>query len=147
MPTKKGQGSDSRFQKGHKLAKGSNGQIRRDLTTELISQLNETIECADGMKRTKLHRVVKNLIAQAIGTDMVNSDGTITESTGDLMAIKEIFDRLEGRPKQRIVGPADGPVQTEFRTVEEVRMFLLERGIDSLRVPPPLKLIDCGKGS
>ena len=63
------------------------------------------------------------------------------------MAIKEIFDRLEGRPKQRIVGPADGPVQTEFRTIEEVRMFLLERGIDSLRVPPPLKLIDCGKGS
>jgi hypothetical protein len=34
------------------------------------------------------------------------------------------------------------PLQVEYRTVEEVHMFLLERGIDSLRVPPPpLKLV------
>jgi hypothetical protein len=33
-------------------------------------------------------------------------------------------------------------VQVEYKTIEEVHMFLLERGIDSLRVPPPpMKLI------
>ena len=45
---------------------------------------------------------------------------------------------MEGKPKQQITGPDDGPVQIEFKTIEEVHMFLLERGIDSLRVPPPL---------
>ena len=101
----------------------------------------------DGTKRPKLHRVIKNLITQATtSADVVNEDGTITEGTGDLTAIKEIFDRLEGRPKQQIVGPNDGPVQVEFRTVEEIRMFLLERGIDSLRVPPPpLRLVSGDK--
>jgi hypothetical protein len=33
------------FQKGHKFSPGSNGQIRRDATIELISQLNDvTVE-------------------------------------------------------------------------------------------------------
>jgi hypothetical protein len=66
----------------------------------------------------------------------------IKEGTGDLQAIQEIINRLEGRPSQKIVGPDNGPLQVEFRTLEEVHMFLLERGIDSLRVPPPpMKLI------
>ena len=136
-----------KFQKGHKFGKGVNVQLRRDLTVELISQLNEVLESPDGTKRPKLHRVIKNLITQATtGADVVNEDGTITEGTGDLTAIKEIFDRLEGRPRQQIVGPNDGPVQVEFRTIEEIRMFLLERGIDSLRVPPPpLRLVSGDK--
>jgi hypothetical protein len=50
--------------------------------------------------------------------------------------------RTEGKPAQKVVGPDNGPVQVEYRTIEEVHMFLLERGIDSLRVPPPpMKLI------
>jgi hypothetical protein len=36
----------------------------------------------------------------------------------------------------------DGSEQKEFRTVEEVRLFLLERGIDVARVPPPLAVIE-----
>jgi hypothetical protein len=69
------------FQKGHKLGIGSRGQIRRDLTIELISQLNEIFDKGTG--QTKLQRVVSNLIALAIN--------------GDLAAIKEIFDRVEGK--------------------------------------------------
>jgi hypothetical protein len=69
---------------------------------------------------------------------VLDKDGNIIkEGTGDLAAIQEIINRLEGRPSQRIVGPDNGPVKVEYRTLEGVRMFLLERGIDSLRVPPP----------
>jgi hypothetical protein len=46
------------FQKGNQLAKGHNGGLRRDSTVELVTQLNELIKCADGTKRTKLHRLI-----------------------------------------------------------------------------------------
>ena len=53
------------FKKGHKHAIGSNGQLRRDLTVELISQLNEVAKDPDGVNRPKMHRLVRNLITQA----------------------------------------------------------------------------------
>ena len=49
--------SNMPFQKGNQLAK--NGPMRRDLTVELIMQLNEILESPDG--RTKLHGVVKQM--------------------------------------------------------------------------------------
>jgi hypothetical protein len=36
----------------------------------------------------------------------------------------------------------DGSEQKEFRTVEEIRLFLLERGIDVARVPSPFAVIE-----
>jgi hypothetical protein len=84
------------FQKGHKLAIGSRGQIRRDLTIELISQLDEIFDKRTG--QTKLQRVVSNLVAQATGVDEYDEKGNLVkEGTGDLAAIKEILDRVEGR--------------------------------------------------
>jgi hypothetical protein len=129
--------SNMPFQKGNQLAK--NGPMRRDLTVELITQLNEILKSPDGVPRTKLHRVVKNFITQATtGADVVDAEvNVVVEGAGDLAAIQEIFNRLEGKPSQKIVGPENGPVRIEYRTIEKVRMFLLERGIDALRVPPP----------
>jgi hypothetical protein len=103
------------------------------VTVELVSQLNEMLKCKDGVDRTKLHRLVKNLITQATtGADVVDEKGNVThEGAGDLQAILAIYDRLEGRPSQKLLGPDNGPVQVEYKTIEEVRMFLLERGIDS----------------
>jgi hypothetical protein len=84
------------FQKGHKLAIGSHGQIRRDLTISLISKLNEPVDKRTG--QTKLQRVVSNLIALATGADEYDKKGKLVKrGTGDLAAIKEIFDRVEGR--------------------------------------------------
>src|ERR1700730_14331105 len=125
------------FQKGNQHAR--KGPMRHDTTIELITQLNELTNYADGSKRTKLHRLIKNLITKATtADDVLDKDGNVVkEGTGDLSAIQEIINRLEGKPSQKIVGPDDGPVRVEYRTIEEVRMFLLERGIDSLRVPPP----------
>ena len=36
----------------------------------------------------------------------------------------------------------DGSEQKEFRTVEEIRLFLLERGFDVARVPSPFAVIE-----
>jgi hypothetical protein len=56
----------------------SNRPMRRDTTVELITQLNELIKCADGSKRTKLHRLIKNLIAKATtADDVLDKDGNI----------------------------------------------------------------------
>jgi hypothetical protein len=84
------------FQKGHKLAIGSRGQLRRDLTIELISQLDEIFDKRTG--QTKLQRVVSNLVAQATGVDEYDEKGNLVkEGTGDLAAILAIFDRVEGK--------------------------------------------------
>src|ERR1700730_6076428 len=89
------------FQKGNQLAKGHNGGLRREVTVELVSQLNEMLKCKDGVDRTKLHRLVKNLITQATtGGEVVDEKGTVThEGAGDLQAILAIYDRLEGLSK------------------------------------------------
>jgi hypothetical protein len=132
------------FQKGNQLATGHNNKLRRDTTIELVTQLNELAKGKDGIDRTKLNRLIRNLITKATTEDdVLDEHGNILkEGTGDLQAITEIMNRLDGKPAQKIVGPDNGPLQVEYRTVEEVHMFLLERGIDSLRVPPPpLKLV------
>jgi hypothetical protein len=135
------------FQKGHQINKGRSGGMRRDATLEIVSQLNEAVKNIDGSKeaRDNLHRLVANLIAKAtVGSDKIVK-GKLVKGTGDLTAILAIIERLEGKPKQAITGPDNGPVQVQYRTVEEVHMYLLARGIDALRVPPPpvkLKIID-----
>jgi hypothetical protein len=125
--------------------------VRRGvLVRSLVSQLNEVCKNIDGSptkyKRDKLHRLVRNLITKAtIGDDRIGPKGEIIEGTGDTTAILALIDRIEGRPSQKVVGADNGPVKVEFKTVEEVHMFLLERGIDAMRVPPlPLRIIDQG---
>ena len=57
---------------------------------------------------------------------------------GDLEAIKYIFDRLEGRPAQSLTVTKDTMVQIEFRTYEEIKLGLLQRGVDIERFTPEL---------
>jgi hypothetical protein len=134
------------FQKGNQLAKGNSGGMRRDITHELISQLNEVLKYPKTKEtRTYMSRIVHNLIRQAATQgDVFDNDGKlIKEGLGDLTAILAIIDRLEGKPRQQVVGPDDGPMQVEYKTIEEMHMFLLNRGIDAARLPPPpLKLVE-----
>jgi hypothetical protein len=62
--------------------------------------------------------LIKNLITKATtADDVLDKDGNVVkEGTGDLSAIQEIINRLEGKPSQKIVGPDDGPVRVEYRT-------------------------------
>lgn len=58
----------------------------------------ETIRRAVTQKNgQKLRAIAEKLITQAEG--------------GDIQAIKELGDRLDGRPTQAIVGPDNGPLQ------------------------------------
>jgi hypothetical protein len=126
------------FKPGHKGKGGigARGQIRRDLTLELISQLNETLKDKNGVERTKLHRVV---IDQAtIGADEHDENGGLKkEGHGIFAAIMAVWERLEGRVGVRSEEEEEGQEKAEYRTIEDVAMFLLERGIDALSVPPP----------
>jgi hypothetical protein len=129
------------FQKGHKAVSGGvNSQLRRDLTIELITQLNQMdhFNKLSRPQREVLHNIVQNLILHANGVDVYNKKTkSWTRDKGDLQAILAIFDRLEGRPSQAITGPNNGPVQHEFKTAEEVRVYLIQRGFDLERLPPP----------
>jgi len=124
------------FQKRHKLAIGSRGQIRKDLTIELISQLDKIYDKRTG--QTYLQRIVENLMLHAAGQDYRDDDGNVIRDKGDLKAILAIFNRLEGRPAQRITDPSSDPIQPELRTLDDVRMFLLGQGLDTERIPPPM---------
>jgi hypothetical protein len=114
------------------------------LTIELVSQLDKIYDKRTG--QTYLQRIVENLMLHAAGQDYRDDDGNVIRDKGDLKAILAIFDRLEGRPAQRITGPSNGPIQPELRTVDDVRMFLLGRGLDAERIPPPMIEIIEDKG-
>jgi hypothetical protein len=54
--------------------------MRHDTTIELITQLNELTNYADGSKRTKLHRLIKNLITKATtADDVLDKDGNVVK--------------------------------------------------------------------
>jgi hypothetical protein len=91
---------------------------------ELIQQLNEVVKDKDGIERPKLHRVIKNLITQATtAADEYDEDGNLVkEGAGDLAAIREIFDRLEGKPRQQTTCPKNGYVRQY--TKQAVDMFV-----------------------
>lgn len=62
----------------------------------LILELNR-MDDEDGQKVKKVNRIVHKLVNCAI--------------EGKIDAIKEIFDRVEGRPAQAIVGDPENPLQ------------------------------------
>ena len=134
------------FKKGHKFGKGSNGQLRRDLTVELISQLNETLKDEKKIDRPKLYYVVKNLIDRAIEhVPVYDKDGKqVGVEKGDLTAIVHIFDRLEGRPTKKVDAKTETTVR-EYKSLEDVMATLIERGLDVERLPPPWKTIEYKK--
>jgi hypothetical protein len=71
------------------------------LRDALILELNRMGEDDDGKKVKKVNRIVHKLV-------LAGMDGKID-------AIKEIFDRVEGRPAQAIVGDLDNPISVIHR--------------------------------
>lgn len=74
----------------------------------LILELNRMTDAGDGEKVKKVNRIVHKLVLSAM-------DGKID-------AIKEIFDRVEGRPAQAIIGDADNPIHLVSR-IERVIVY------------------------
>jgi hypothetical protein len=87
------------FQPGNKMALGvgKGPQHRRPITQQLIASLHEVDE---GTSKARVRRMVDKLIDLAI--------------EGDVTAIKEVIDRVEGKAVQAVQmsGPGGGPVVT-----------------------------------
>jgi len=73
-------------------------QFRDALRNALASYKTGTIK-----RRKALHHVAKALIKKGIG--------------GDIQAIKEIGDRLDGKPAQAIIGPLGEPITLVERVI------------------------------
>ena len=90
------------FEKGHKLATGGKPKTKI-FTDQLKLVLNED----DGpSKKKKLRRVAEKLVAAAL--------------EGEGWAIKEIADRVEGKPAQVVQGDEDAPLFPQVIKVEIV---------------------------
>jgi hypothetical protein len=70
------------------------------------NMLNIAINEASENGGTKLRDVADALVKEAIG--------------GNIQAIKEIAERLDGKVPQAVVGEDDGPIGIVFKTVYEV---------------------------
>jgi hypothetical protein len=90
------------FQPGNQLAK-ANGVLKkpRIVTQRLIAELNAT----DETNIPKLHRLANALLDKAL--------------EGDVAAIKEVMDRVEGKVPQPMSGDPDNPlvIQHVTRTI------------------------------
>ena len=104
------------FTPGNELAKLGNHKPRRVIQQNLIAALNEV----DTDNIPKLRRVVDALIAKAM--------------EGDIAAIKEVADRVDGKVPQTIHGDPDNPLIIEGIVREIVRPE-----------PPALSLIDASQ--
>lgn len=84
------------FEKGHKAAVGADHSKRKIVTQHLIAELNESDK--DGA--TRLRKIIKKLLDNA--------------ESGDTQAIREVFDRVQGKPAQAIIGDdTEAPVKIE----------------------------------
>ena len=84
---------DSQFKEGESGNPNGRPKGSRNLSTILREMLNEDIEVTENGEKSKKKLqdiIVRKLIVKA------------QKGEGDLKAIKEIFDRLEGRPAQSI---------------------------------------------
>lgn len=72
---------------------GKPDKLMRDA---LMVALNREAVDADGQKTKKLNIIAAKLVELAVG--------------GDIQAIKEISDRVDGKPSQAIVGDPDQPL-------------------------------------
>lgn len=85
---------------------GKPDKLMRDA---LMLAINREAKDADGKKTKKLNIIAAKLVELAVG--------------GDIQAIKEIADRVDGKPAQAIVGGGedDNPVSVVFKTIYETR--------------------------
>jgi hypothetical protein len=88
-------GNRGRFQPGHKLSGGARGPIgklaKRFLTAAVIDRLQqvEKVKGQKGAGIVALHKLADVLVQKAIQGE-------------DMHAIREVFDRVEGRPVQAV---------------------------------------------
>jgi hypothetical protein len=99
--------ANGKFAKGHRYFPADHHNVRkRQVTQQLISQLNEFCRDKRYKGKTNLEAVVEALIARALD--------------GDVDAIREIFNRVDGKP-----GPA---LPLDEHAADEPYVFTLKVG-------------------
>lgn len=74
------------------------GRKRRKILTEaLITALHREAEAADGTVTKKLNLIADKLVSRALD--------------GDVQALREVFDRTDGKVPNPIVGEDEGPIK------------------------------------
>jgi hypothetical protein len=103
------------FQPGNQLGKATAGIPKkpRIVTQRLIALLNET----DANNIPKVHRLAVALLDKAL--------------EGDVTAIREVMDRVDGKVPQQIQGDPDNPLTIE-RVIHEI-----VRADPNQRINPP----------
>ena len=110
------------FQPGNNLGRGPYHHKRpRIVTQRLIAMLNET----DENNIPKLHRFANALFNKAL--------------EGDVTAIKEVIDRVEGKVPQPIAGDPDNPLVIDVTVIRENRKARSNRASSMLAIPKPLE--------
>lgn len=74
---------------------------RKVMTDALMVALNREAEAADGKPTKRLTMIADKLAQKA--------------AEGDIQAIKEVFDRTEGKAAQAIIGDPEQPVELTIR--------------------------------
>jgi hypothetical protein len=128
------------FRKGNLYSVGRPNPVAyRMITQVLISQLNEI---DPKTQKPRLHKIVENLIKAAEGytKDVIDSKGKKTkeEVPFSLEAIREIIDRIDGKPKQNVEG--SGHVD-EDRRVTGIVHVIVDPGQDLSGAEPP-RIVD-----
>ena len=90
-------GRGNPFKLGNKASVGNRGRASPNCITQaIISQLHEIDK---DTKKSKVHLLVEKLIDLAMGREH-KVDGKVIREPPELQAIKEIIDRVQGRPPQ-----------------------------------------------
>ncbi len=84
------------FQKGHTLSKGKGRPVGSQSLTENLRMYLVRKNEVDPNSRTYRECLIDKLVSKAVG--------------GDTVAIKEVFDRVDGKPPQIIQGDAAKPL-------------------------------------
>ena len=135
--------SSTTFQKGNKVAVGNRGPARPDFCTQILISLLHEVDKDTG--REKVHLMCEKLYQLAIGYKYeAVRNGVLqqVELRPNLAAIREIFDRVQGKAPVAVQQP--GPVpQLQFteEMSEEEAMAVLER-YDGIPMPRRLSSDD-----
>lgn len=129
------------LKKGNRIAVGQPGpwERHRQMTQVLISQLNEVDATTS---KAVVHDIIAKLIRQARGYELkkykiVSGKRVlvgIDEMPSDLGAIREIFDRLEGKPKQSVDVKSNGNTTITLILGSMTQEEAAERYADTLQV-------------
>jgi hypothetical protein len=120
-------------------------QFFRDLIAS--AQVEEVISLLEELSATRkaAHRnYVRQYTKEAVDMFVAAMRDEKMDMRFRLEAANWLVERGYGKPAMQVAAQSenDGSEQKEFRTVEEIRLFLLERGIDVARVPPPFAVIE-----